>query len=256
MFRPVGHPRYGSEAERFFGQYKDLWLSARSGNLVNLKEVRAVSASHRPEKLATMSLLDIWQDLLEFNNWMSHRATGSELSCPATRMRNGMAAFSCSGIPTAYDDNFVIASAVDVGEYKLDRHRGLHIGPFHYWTPELASETKARLKVRDDPQDPYRVYALTHDVWTTCLASPAPSYAKLTPLQQIVEGVFQLDRSEFDQAVRDDADRLFVQAIQRREAAPSMPLQAPQCVEGPPAETDLFDATDSGALPELVEATW
>jgi len=256
MFRPVGHPRYGSEAERFFGQYKELWLSARSGNLVSLKEVRAVSASHRPEKLATMSLLDIWQDLLEFNNWMSHRVTGAELSCPATRMRNGMAAFSCSGIPTAYDDNFVIASAVDVGEYKLDRHRGLHIGPLHYWTPELASETKPRLEVRDDPQDPYRVYALTHDVWTTCLASPAPSYSKLTPLQQIVEGVLQLDRSEFNKAVCDDADRLLVQAIERREAAQPMPLQAPQCVEGPPAETDFFDATDSGALPELVEATW
>lgn len=54
MLRPSGHPRYGSEAERFFGQFKDLWLAMRPGNRVSLKEVRSVSGARRPKMLACL----------------------------------------------------------------------------------------------------------------------------------------------------------------------------------------------------------
>jgi putative transposase len=90
IFRPVGHPRYGAEAERLFGQYKTLWLAARSGNLVNLKEVRSVSGSHRPEAVATMSLFDMWQDVSTFADWLKGYAPDSALGSPAERMRSGL----------------------------------------------------------------------------------------------------------------------------------------------------------------------
>lgn len=260
IHRPVGHPRYGSEAERYFGQYKELWLSARSGNLVNLKEVRSVSASHRPEKLATMTLLDMWEDLLVFHDWMEHRVVDSAVMCPIMRLRGGLERFSCSGIETKYDENFIIATAVDAAEYKLDPHRGLHIGAFHYWSPELAVATKGRIPVRDDPQDPYRIYALPQDRWVTCFASPAPSYAKKSPLQQIVEGAIQLDRYELNKAIKEDSDRLLVQAILQRESASSMPLPdligtAP-CAVQHTESVDFFSEVARDALPSLAETFW
>jgi len=261
VFRPLGHPRYGSEAERFFGQYKDLWLAARPGNLVNLKEVRSVSGSHQPEMLATMSLFDMWQDVLTFADWSRGYATESAIRSPAERMRRGLEKFGCSGIPTPFEDNFLIATAVDDGEYTLDPQRGLHIGAFHYWSPALARVTGTRIPVRIDPQDPYRIYALVAGTWKACFASPEPSYALKSGLQQAVEGVLQLDRYELNKAIREDSDRLLARAIQRRSTEPSIPLAEAAGIASPQISHDaegpnLFAEVLGDSLPELVEATW
>jgi putative transposase len=138
MLRPAGHPRYGSESERFFGQFKDLWLSARPGNKVSVKEIRSVSGSHRPEKRACLTLLDLWDDLLAFNAWFDGYATDSSVAAPGVLMSRGLAQFACSGRRCSYDDTFLIATAVDDGKYALDPQRGLHIGAFHYWSPKLS----------------------------------------------------------------------------------------------------------------------
>ncbi|CAM5419883.1 hypothetical protein RLIN73S_05978 [Rhodanobacter lindaniclasticus] len=95
MRRPSGHPRYGSEAERFFGQFKDLWLSLRPGNKISIKEVRSVSGSHRPEKHACLSLLDLWEDLLAFSEWFDSYATDSSLASPRVLMQRGLAQYGC-----------------------------------------------------------------------------------------------------------------------------------------------------------------
>lgn len=261
VFRPVGHPRYGAEAERFFGQYKTLWLASRPGNLVNLKEVRAVSGSHRPEAVATMSLFDMWQDISTFADWSKGYATDSALGSPAERMTSGLEKFGCSGLLATFDDNFLIATAVDAGEYTLDPQRGLHIGAFHYWSPALVRAERSKIPVRIDPQDPYRIYALVAGTWTTCFASPEPSYALKSGLQQVVEGMLQLDRYELNKAIREDSDRLLAQAIQRRSTESSTPLMeaagvAPQRISHDAEGSGLFAEVLGDPLPELVEATW
>lgn len=261
IFRPVGHPRYGAEAERFFGQYKTLWLAARPGNLVNLKEVRSVSGSYRPEAVAAMSLFDMWQDVSTFADWSKGYATDSALGSPSQRMTSGLEEFGCSGLPTAFDDNFLIATAVDAGEYTLDPQHGLHIGAFHYWSPALVRAGCTKIPVRIDPQDPYRIYALVANVWTACFASPEPSYALKSGLAQVVEGVLQLDRYELNKAIHEDSDRLLARAIQRRSVEPSIPLAeaagvVPQRISRDAEGSNLFSEVLGYSLPELVEATW
>ncbi|MBE1162301.1 TnsA endonuclease N-terminal domain-containing protein [Dyella acidiphila] len=261
IFRPVGHPRYGAEAERFFGQYKTLWLAARPGNLVNLKEVRCVSGSHRPEAVATMSLFDLWQDFSTFADWSKGYATDSALGSPAERMTSGLERFGCSGLPTTFDDNFLIATAVDAGEYTLDPQRGLHIGAFHYWSPTLVRADRPKIPVRPDPQDPYRIYAQVAGTWVACFASPEPSYALKSGLQQVVEGVLQLDRYELNKAIREDSDRLLARAIQRRSTGPSTPLVeaagfVPQRISHNAEASSFFADVLDDSLPELAEATW
>lgn len=260
MSRPVGHPRYGSEAERYFGQFKDLWLSARAGNRVDIREVRSVSGSHRPEKRACITLLDLWDDLLTFNAWLDVYTTDSALASPATRMREGLTRFSCSGIETAYDDRFIIASAVDEAQYTFDPTRGLHIGAFHYWHPDLSRVTCRKVPVRIDPQNPYQIYALALDRWITCQASPAPSYSKKSALEQIVEGAVLLAGPDLRNAVRTDADRGLVQAITTRSKASSIPLPPAAINTDLPTQLaegkDIFDEIACDELPRLQEASW
>src|SRR5690606_31054649 len=72
IVRPASHPRFGSEAEGFFGQFQKLWLAGRPGNRIHGKEVRAVSGNRQPQKLACLTLLDLWEDLEEFRGWFEH----------------------------------------------------------------------------------------------------------------------------------------------------------------------------------------
>lgn len=261
MFRPAGHPRYGSEAERFFGQFKSLWLSMRPGNKVSLREVRSVSGSHRPERLACLGLFDLWEDLLAFNEWLDHYATDSMLASPAVLMHRGIAQFGCSGKKVTYDDDFVIGTAVDFGEFSLDPQRGLHIGAFHYWNPKLGASGKRRFQVRIDPEDPYRVYSLIGDEWITCLASKAPTFLTQTGLAQAVEGVLVLDGSKAREAAKQDADYRLVNAVKtrqtemaRNESAP-YPDPTPVQVTADPAD-ELFAAAAASELTGLETNRW
>jgi len=263
MRRPSGHPRYGSEAERFFGQFKDLWLSLRPGNKISIKEVRSVSGSHRPEKHACLSLLDLWEDLLAFSEWFDSYATDSSLASPRVLMQRGLAQYGCSGRKCEYDDTFVIASAVDAGTYKVDPQRGLHIGAFHYWEPRLSGlRGRGTVEVRIDPEDPYRVYALVGETWVTCLASRAPIYLTQTSLAQAAEGVVILDGGKMREVVKEDADRNLVHAVRARQQGPTFPWSAttapPAMTEAvePPGAVDFFAEAASSELHKLETPQW
>lgn len=265
MFRPSGHPRFGSEAERFFGQFKDLWLSLRPGNKVSVKEIRSVSGSHRPERLACLSLLDLWDDLLTFNQWLDSYVTESSLASPCVLMQRGLSSFGCSGRELPYDDTFIIASAVDDGTYALDRQRGLHIGAFHYWSPKLSLLAgRGSVDVRIDPEDPYRVYALVDGNWITCLASRSPTYLTQTYLKQAVEGVLVHDGGKARDAAKNDADRNLVSAILSRQSGNGNThsdsiTSPPPSDAAPAADTeleDLFSAAASSQLDRLETHQW
>lgn len=263
MLRPAGHPRYGSESERFFGQFKDLWLSHRPGNKVSVKEIRSVSGSHRPEKHACLTLLDLWDDLLAFGAWFDGYATDSSLAAPSVLMARGLEQFACSGRLCSYDDTFLIASAVDAGKYAVDPQRGLHIGAFHYWSPRLSElRNRGAVDVRIDPEDPYRVYALVADAWVSCLASRAPRYAAQTALAQAAEGVLMLDGARVREVAKLDADRNLVNAVRAREpsrAAEAGVVETNATLPAPSpsvTEDDYFAQAASSDLGKLETTRW
>ena len=101
--------------------------------------------------------------------------------------------------------------------------------------------------MRRDPQDPYRAYALIDGHWVTCKASAATGYDTKHPLLQATEGVIMLDGTELRTAVRDDADRLLMEALRKRQAASALlpdvgpaALAMPWSPPGPDTETDYF----------------
>lgn len=216
MLRPSAHPRYGSEAERFFGQFKDLWLAMRPGNRVSLKEVRSVSGSRRPKMLACLSLFDLWEDLETFSRWFDQYAPPSSMASPAALAAESLEKFSCSGRVIPYDDTFLIATAVDDKNYAIDHARGLHIGDHHFWHPALVRSSERSIPVRRDPQDPYRVYALVEGTWVTCATSSAVRNDLKHPLNQMVTGVIALDGADLRRVVREDADYRLMEAIEGR----------------------------------------
>jgi putative transposase len=263
-FRPKSHPRYGQEAETFFNQFKCLWLADRPGNKVLYREARAVSGSHKPQNFATMELVDLLQEVLDFVGWNNLRCTDSQLESPAALMAKGLKFFSCSGKRVAYDDIFVLASCVEIGSYALDLRRGIHIGAYHYWHPKLGliAPLGRNVEVRRDPENPYRVFARVLNEWVPCHATKATELSLRDPIYQLAEGIRVCDGGKGWQAAADDADRALVQALRRadaridakQDAALEPPSHHASKTAG--SSTDLFAAVKSTPISPIKINQW
>jgi len=261
-FRPVGFPKYGSEAEKFFRQFKELWLSARPGNCTSIEEVRSVSASHRPERHACLTLSGLWEELSLFTDWISAYCAGSKMIAPATLVAEGLARFSCSGIRIPYNDTFIVASAVEESRYSLDPQRGIHIGNHFFWHHALGKLVgrKKKVIVRRDPEYPFRCYAHIDGGWVTCLASGEKRYLTLDPLQQMVESLLELDGDEARQVAKEDAELDLVHRIHRSgvHSAPMPPIGGPNVHQDSYVSEpdDPFESSEGESISPLKTEKW
>ncbi len=218
-FRPKSHPRYGQEAETFFNQFKTLWLADRPGNKVLYKEARAVSGSHKPQNFAQMELVDLLQETLDFCRWNNNRATASRLESPLAMMARRLSLYSCSGKIVEYDDLFVLASCIESGSYEVNSRRGIHIGPYHYWSSRLISIAllQKKTEVRIDPENPYRIFARVFDEWVPCYSTGSNELALRDPIHQLAEGIRIVDCENARKIANADADRALVQALRKAD---------------------------------------
>ncbi|PLY12617.1 MAG: hypothetical protein C0631_16580 [Sedimenticola sp.] len=175
--RPVSDARYGAEAERFFNSMRVECLNHLPGNYVYIADNRSVSSSHQARKA---ELLDLRQFIIQAGqhaNWSNNCKIRNDRISATIAMEQGLLRFPFSGKEIEVDNKFMVATAVDDGRYKLDRQRGLHIGDYHYTNTRLFRSIANHLDTRDDPENPYIVYAHVADEWLPCLASPNKSYS-------------------------------------------------------------------------------
>lgn len=213
--RPSGHPRYGSEAERFFGLFKTQWLTYRPGLVAAIQQDRGVSPSHQSQHFARIPLELLYQELIDFCDWHNAHSIGTGLSAPALLLRQGLEQFSCSGKKMMYDDSFTVVTAVDCRQFTIDPVRGIHIGVFHYWHDDLLMATgrKQDVEVRIDPEDPYKVYALVNEKWVTCRSARSIEFDLKSPVIRIAEGVKVLEGREARKRAAEVADQALHQNL-------------------------------------------
>lgn len=218
--RPAEHPRYGSQGERFFEEFKTLWLNFRPGNIVNYDEARAVSRTHSPQNGAELTIDRLFAELVAFCEWRNANKIGLDNPPPNIRVERTLEQFSCTGVKVKYDGAFVIASAVDVDGYTLDPARGLHIGELHYWHPDLRrlAATGYVEFVREEPEDPYRAYAKVDNEWITCLATGAMQFATKDPVTRMGEAIRVHDGMNLRLEAKADADQQLISTVREFDA--------------------------------------
>ncbi len=259
--RPPEHPRYGSQAERFFGEFKTQWLALRPGNLVNYDEARAVSSTHSPQSQAILTIEQLYTELLAYCEWRNLNNVNTTNLSPAERLAQGLQRFSCSGKKVAYNQEFVIASAVDVNDYALDPVRGLHIGEFHYWNPALRQlAAKGRVEaVREEPEDPYRVYAKVGNEWVTCLTTGEQQFLAKDPVKRLAEAVRIQDGRNLRLEAKADADQMLVTKIRQFDAQWASDAAATPEATSTTAPTNaqsIFDEIRDKEIAPLKRTTW
>ena len=220
VIRPKSHSRYGAEIERFFGIFKSRWLDMRPGNITSIKQARSVSGSHKAEKFAAIDLPNLLQEVDDFGLWYSGTIPDTQGKTPSLLRAEGLARFPFSGISIPYDDEFIIASAVDEKKYSLDPCRGIKIGSQHFWNPALGDPSIKRrdLETRLEPEDHSCIYVRVGGQWVTCRSSRSPALAAMDPVYRLAESLLIMDSVSERDAAKVDADSALVQAIRIADA--------------------------------------
>lgn len=244
---PPGNSRSNSPAERPFGDMRTVWLQLRPGNSANAANARSISRTHKATKTAELTLDEAWNELLMFVDWFNNRAMDLSGISSLERLRAGLQAFSCSGIPVIDDLEFKISSAVDVREYKFDPKNGLRVNDRRYWCPALAERRPAlgKVKVRLDPEEPFVVYALINNAWHRCHANGADEFSRLTLIEKLTEATRLLDGRELTRKVREESQQEFTRKVletdAKREATQVDPPSTPTEQIPLPIPRSLFD---------------
>lgn len=261
--RPKSHPRFGSEAERFFGLFKTQWLSLRPGNFANYHEARSVSSSHSAYNRAVLTVEEILTEILAFADWYGVNRVGVDVSSPLDLHQEGLGRFPCSGKRVTYDERFVINSAVDVKRYTVDPTRGIHVGDLHYWHPRLTrigAQKTAVTDVKIEPEDPYRIYALVGQDWVTALASGAQQFHTLDPVTQHAKAIRVLDGVAARAKAKEDADQILIRNLRElennRAVAASTPKTEPHADTAPNDPKSIFSELRSTNIIPLNKTKW
>lgn len=260
VLRPSSHPRYGSEAERFFGEYKALWLNLRPGNTAIHQESRSVSSSHAAPARAELQLCDLYREIEQFSDWRNNIVPNSGARAPRLIFEEGLRRFPNSGRQIPFDETFRIASSVDGTKITPDPARGLLIGEPKkwYWSPALGRlETRKQLEVRRDSEDDTVVYARVGDQWHPCFSFGHAAAQAKDPIVALCDSVISLTGSEARKKAKDDADialvhqaRLADERLKAKQAPPSAPEP------GGDTDTDPFASLRGAALTPAAATPW
>ena len=206
--RPTSHPRYGSEIEGFFGEFKREWLCQRAGNIADFKEARAVDGKKSPSKSAILDIEDSYREINEFNEWRDNKCRGSERYSAREKFERSQKDFSFIANKVEYDTEFQLVTAVEHKKYKINPQRGIHVRDLWYSTPAFKN-IQGRMKsvqVRIDPENPYVVYALVNSKWEFCYHSDINLYGAKSQEKQIAEGLIKYEAATLRTKIKEQED--------------------------------------------------
>lgn len=218
--RPTAAPRFGGELERLFGTLKTCILWSRRGSTRNDARGRAVSASHRSDRLAEQDLIDFYHELDHaiFSQLNLH-LRGERSNSPDLAAAAGLAMYPMSGIQVAYDYDFMVATSIDAPEktYRVDRARGINPYGRWYWHPQLARFHDRKVEVRIDPWDQHLIYAHLDGAWVSCRSRGALRFESRDLVAVMASTILHLDgRTEQAEAHR-EADLALARSHRERD---------------------------------------
>ena len=173
--RPPAKPRYGSILERIFGTTNTMFIHNLYGNTKIMKNVREVTKSVNPKKLAVWTLPELSTALegffFELYENIEHPVLGQT---PKEAFESGL---FYSGerkeFYIHYDKLFEILTLPSTknGEATIQQ-RGIKINYIYYWNDEFKSihNSKMKVKVRFDPFNIGIAYAYVNKRWIKCIS--------------------------------------------------------------------------------------
>ena len=165
-----GKPRAGGTVERVFGSINTIFLDNLSGNNKLAKNIRQLSASHNPKKLAVWEAVDFYHALLLFiSDWNKKSIKSGGLS-PAELRDRSIDRFGVrQKRKVKFDQSFLrdILPAPKRKTIELKRHKKIQLNRVSYWHACLRSISKEgeSADIRYDPFDLNYIYVYHKNNW-------------------------------------------------------------------------------------------
>lgn len=213
--RPKSHPKFGSEAERFFQEMRDSWLILKPGNDVLKIQSRATSSSHSPQAKAEYKPVEFLEELELYINWRNSKIRAQQDKSSEQVFAELSEQFPFCGVDVFYDENFILSTAVDSSTYKLNRSTGINIDGTHYWAADLQSFDyfKKDIEVRVEPENPYLIYVNIKSKWFPCFSNKHKYFVTKPENERLAEAIRVMDGRKVRDIAKEDADYQLIRAI-------------------------------------------
>jgi len=184
-----GKPRAGGAVERSFGTINTVFLDNLEGSNKLAKNIRQLSDSHNPKKLATWEAVDFYHALLSFiNDWNTKSAKSSGLS-PAALKEKSIERFGLRNVRKVSFDKEFVGKVLPSSRRpaRLRRNKNIQVNRVSYWHACLRSVPVDGVSadVRYDPFDLNYVYVYYQNEWLT-FRSTRPQHRNLDDLDACI----------------------------------------------------------------------
>lgn len=206
--RPSAHPRFGSEVEGFFGEFKKQWLCQRPGNLADYKEARSVDGSKAPKAAAILQPLDFYEELTAFCDWRENKCRGLSSVSMELDFAESDQQYPFFAKVIQYDTEFITVTAVESAKYAFSYQRGINIKGTWYYSPALRkiNGRKKKVDVRIDPDNPNLIFAQIENKWEPCYSSDVNAYSAKCAAHQLVDGMIKHEAAGMKRKIAEQHD--------------------------------------------------
>ncbi|QSN63468.1 MULTISPECIES: Mu transposase C-terminal domain-containing protein [unclassified Caballeronia] len=190
-FRPAGQPRHGAVLERMFGRLNTEYIHNLAGNTKATKNVRMVTGSHLPQKLAEWTIGALYQGIQhwawEYYDQNIHPALQES---PREAFVRGMRENGRRPqTHIQFNRDFLIATCPPVdrtGTRQVHRQRGVKVDQRLYWNEvfDSAQLDGESVHVRYDPWDASSVYVRVKETWVRAICNNLHGLAMLTEVEK------------------------------------------------------------------------
>ncbi|RYY04572.1 MAG: hypothetical protein EOO53_01805 [Gammaproteobacteria bacterium] len=205
-FRPVAQSKSGSEVERIFKEFMDSWLDQRPGNMVQKAYVRGIDGKFSASEQALMRPEQFIAEFDQFLAWRANKLRGAKTVTAEQSFSDSVQAYPFIGKKIAYDEKFVIETAVDTKDYTIGSN-DVKINALRYSHPALAQAKlkKSLIDIRIDPENPYVAYARVENRWVVCTATGVVEFNGKTLQSKRAEAMRIIGAGPLRQAAQESA---------------------------------------------------
>lgn len=260
-FRPTSQGKFGGEVEGLFGEFKQIWLSQRPGNITEYKNAREVDGNYVPAKSAILLPSDLYRELQKFCEWRDAIANLGQVESRLNKFERDSEGFVSMSNHIDYDEDFEFATSIDTRDFTINPRRGIYMNGQWFLSSAIPAKkiAKGKTEVRIDPENPHQIWALIHDKWQPLTSGKIRSFSAKDKYRQLAEGMVLLEAKTYRNALKEQHDLVLVQlvhdayAMQNVGGAPIIKL--PVSAEALEEKMDDIDFTFDD-LPEIKAEAW
>ncbi|MFC5488875.1 hypothetical protein [Dokdonella soli] len=229
--RPKGAARYGSEAERVFGQIRTELTQSLPGSTENNRKERSASSDSKGQSHAVLTFEEFARLIDMYFDYRNSRVRTTQIESPSARLAVGTKEIGCVGRTATYNRGLRVLCSVeaDSAEYSVSSARGIHFQGQHFWDDcllPLAMRDK-KVLVRPDPEDRSLIYAHVDGQWVDCRTRDASAFDTLDSCQKRIATIMHYEadgfrRNAVHQSEMDLADALRPYKQKTREDFPAL----------------------------------